>query len=185
LGYHKPLFLINFQLAQPGLIRLAIDKIKNQGNAQLNNKKIMVLSDFPLSKLEKELIRLAGGENLTVIDHTRPLSLKFPIRFFDGPEQIQKKASGHTRNIDLLRWLYQPDEAPKPKKDDSVSMFHALGESNEVREVFRQILKKEIPLDDVEILVSNVDPYISMIYEIITSLDIPATFAGGGFDMNT
>ena len=169
----------NLLIDHAGLIRLAIDKIKKGGKSQQKTKKIMVLSDFPLTNLEKELIRLAGGENLTVIDHTHPLGLEYPIRFFDAPEQIEEKVSKLTENIDLLRWLYQPEDAPKPTKDNSVSMFHALGESNEVREVFRQILKKEIPLDDAEILVTSVDPYISMIYEIVTSLDIPASFAGG------
>ena len=139
----------------------------------------MVLSDFPLTNLEKELIHLAGGDKLIVIDHTRPLGLEFPKRFFDASEQIEEKVSEQTQNIDLLRWLYQPENSPKPTEDNSVSMFHALGESNEVREVFRQIFQKEIPLDDVEIIVTSVDPYISMIYEIVSSLDIPATFAGG------
>ena len=139
----------------------------------------MVLSDFPITNLEKELIRLAGGEKLIVIDHTRPLGLEFPKRFFDASEQIEEKVSEQTQNIDLLRWLYQPENSPKPTEDNSVSMFHALGESNEAREVFRQIFQKEIPLDDVEIIVTSVDPYISMIYEIVSSLDIPATFAGG------
>jgi hypothetical protein len=161
-----------------GLINLAIDKIKKEGKSWEKTQKIMVLSDFPLTNFEKALIRLAGGKNLIVIDHTRPLSLEFPIRFFDAPEQIEKKVP-EPENIDLLRWLYRPEDAPKPTKDNSVSMFHALGESNEIREVFRRILKDEIPLDDVEILVTSVDPYISMIYEIITSLDIPASFSGG------
>ena len=162
-----------------GLIRMAIDKIKKGEKSLQKAQKIMVLSDFPLTNLEKELIRLAGGENLIVIDHTRPLGLGFPKRFFDASERIEEKISGKIQNIDLLRWLYQPENSPKPTEDNSVSMFHALGESNEVREVFRQILEKEAPLDDAEIIVTGVDPYISMIYQIVASLDIPATFSGG------
>ena len=127
-----------------GLIRLAMDINKKEGKFREKTQKIMVLSDFPLTSLEKALVRLAGGKNLTVIDHTRPLGLEFPIRFFDAPEQIEEKVADPTENIDLLRWLYRPEDAPEPTKDNSVSMFHALGESNEIREVFRRILKAEI-----------------------------------------
>ena len=45
-------------------------------------------------------------------------------------------------------------------------MSRAIGESNEVREVFRHILTGCERLDSVEIPVSRLDPYIPIIYEI-------------------
>lgn len=143
-----------------GLLQLAIRKF-NQGAKPAEDSIVMVLSDFLLTRLEKELIRIAGGKDLIIIDHTLPSDLDFPERLFGLPRPST------------------PEKAPDPFKDVSLSIFHAVGESNEVREVFRRILKQQVPLDDVELLVTTVDPYIPMIYEITSSLSIPATFMGG------
>lgn len=161
-----------------GLISMAIEKIK-KGEKIQNKSEVFVLSDFPLTNIEKELICLVGGESMIVIEHTRPMGLDFPKRFFDFQKQIEYEVSKHKENIDLLQWLFQPEKAPDPLKDNTVTIFHALGESNEVREVFRRLFKEKTPLDDVEILVAKVDPYISLVYEIATSFDVPVTFIGG------
>jgi len=81
--------------------------------------------------------------------------------------------------MELLPWLFKPETAPGPLNDETVSIFSALGESNEVREVFRRILKQNISFDDVELLVTALNPYISLIYEIAQSIDVPATFSSG------
>ena len=143
-----------------GLLQLSIRKF-NQGTKPEEDSIVMVLSDFALTRLEKELIRMAGGKAPIIIDHTLPSNLDFPERLFGLPR------------------LSTPERVPDPFKDVSPSIFHAVGESNEVREVFRRILKQQIPLDDVELLVTTVDPYIPMIYEIASSLSVPATFMGG------
>jgi ATP-dependent helicase/nuclease subunit B len=161
-----------------GLIRLAIDRLRKGVKNRINGV-VMVLSDFPLAPLEKELILLAGEENLIIVRRTQPVDLDLPGRFFGPPKEGIANPPQPETNIDLLPWLYKPEKAPHPFKDDSVSMFNALGESNEVREVFRRIFKDEILLDDVEIIMTESDPYISLFYEIAASLDVPATFAGG------
>jgi len=37
---------------------------------------------------------------------------------------------------------------------------------------------EDLAIDDVEILVTKTDPYISLIHEIANSLDIPVAFSG-------
>lgn len=161
-----------------GLLRVAIDKL-GKGEKVQKDRVAMVLSDFPLTQLEKDFIYLAGGEDLIVIDHTRPHGLSFPARFFEVSKGNSGDPAKPKTDVDLLPWLFEPEKAPKPFVDGSVALFHALGESNEVREVFRRILSDGTPLDDVEILVTAVAPYISIIYETINALGIPATFASG------
>ncbi len=161
-----------------GLLSLAIDRLKKE-NYEEKDKVIMVLSDFSLTCLEKDFIRLVGNKNLVVIGHTRPEGLDLPGSFFMPVNPSEDQAIDPEKDIDLLPWLFQPETAPGPFHDGSVSIFHALGESNEVREVFRRILKEGSSLDDVEIIVTKLDPYIPLIYEIATSLGIPATFACG------
>ena len=161
-----------------GLLHTAIRKCRERTTRREDNV-VMVLSDFPLTRLEKDLICTVGGKDILIIGHNMPSGLDFPGRFFRSTEQVENQATKPKSNIDLLSWVFKPEETPGPFDDKSVSMFHALGESNEIRDVFRRILKKEMPLDDVEILATTVDPYIPMIYEISASLDIPVTFAGG------
>jgi RecB family exonuclease len=160
-----------------GVLHRAVRKLGGGSRAQ--DRLVMVLSDFPLSHLEKTLIRTAGGEELIVIDHRRPRGLGLPGRFFEPAQQAGHLESQPASNIELLPWLFQPQEAPEPPGDESVLIFQAMGESNEVREVFRRILAEGIPIDDVELVISAMDPYVSMIHEIAAALDLPATFGTG------
>ena len=163
---------------QAGLLSMGIQKLKASPKIE-ESSLVMVLSDFPLSFLEREIVRLAGGDNLMVIDHCRPVGLHPPARFFQPTSRIESDGCGQESGLDLLSYLYCPEKAPSRAGAERVSMFHALGESNEVREVFRRILAQSIPLDDVEILIAKTDPYVSLLYEISTSLGLPVTIAGG------
>jgi hypothetical protein len=162
---------------QAGLLRMAIEKLKKSEYSR-KGRVVMVLSDSPYPKLEKELIGLVGGKDLVILPHSRPLGLSIPGRFFD-PSGTVDGLSPPKSDIELLPWLFRPEQAQGPFNDGSVLMFHALGESNEVREVFRRMFKDGVPLDDTEILVTTLDPYVSMIYELAASLDIPVRFSSG------
>jgi len=178
LDSYEAFLLENRHIDRAGLITMAIRKLQDGGKPS-GNKVIMVLSDFPLAELEKQFIGIVGGDELKVIRHSKPAIVETPARFFEVPDREQYKIFELKADIDLLHLLYHPKEAPPPFKDGSVTLFHALGESNEVREVFRRILSQGLPIDDVEILVTKTDPYISLIHEISSPLDIPVTFSGG------
>jgi hypothetical protein len=168
----------NKLIDQAGVITMAIQKLEDEFK-QDRNRIVMVLSDFPMTGLEKRFVNLVAGNRLKVLEHSRPVGLDIPKRFFSGAHRNERDSSEPLADIDLLQWLRKPGEAPSPFGDGSVSLFHALGESNEVREAFRQILAMGFPLDSVEILVTKSDPYVPLIYEIASSLDILVTFAGG------
>jgi len=159
------------------LINLAIKRLnQNKGNGE--QRIVMALSEFPLAKQERDLVRLAGGGRLIVVPHTRPQGVSVPQRFMgDFPQE--GSAPVPLANIGLLPWILNPEEAPEPYQDDTVQLFRALGDSNEVREVFRRIISAGVAFDTVEILVTRAEPYVSIIYEISKELDIPVTFAGG------
>lgn len=90
-------------------------------------------------------------------------------------------------DAELLRWLPAPGSAPQPASDGSVDLFRAVGEANEIREVLRRCLAGEVPLDDVELLHTDRETYLPLIYETLLSLEhgddaeaeLPATFAEG------
>jgi ATP-dependent helicase/nuclease subunit B len=58
-------------------------------------------------------------------------------------------------------------------------LLRALGEENEIREVFREVLASGLPYDEVEILHTDPSTYPSLIYELAREHEIPCTFAAG------
>jgi ATP-dependent helicase/nuclease subunit B len=65
-----------------------------------------------------------------------------------------------------------------------IETFQAMGESLEIRQVFRRCLADGIPFDQVEILYSDYDSYVPRIYELTSYLfherdELPITFEEG------
>ncbi|MBI5250973.1 MAG: hypothetical protein HY912_15905, partial [Desulfomonile tiedjei] len=87
----------------------------------------------------------------------------------DSPESItQDRPLDNSR---LLRWIREPSKAPNAGPDDgTVSIFSAVGEVNEVREVFRRCLAQKVPLDEVELLYTDRNAYVPLIYELAARL---------------
>ena len=84
------------------------------------------------------------------------------------PSQRPKASRSPTRG--LLRWLLSPADAPPPKSDGSAHIFRAIGEVNEIRGVLRRCLAENIPLDQVELLCTDKETYIPLIYEMFARL---------------
>lgn len=88
-------------------------------------------------------------------------------------------------DLELLRWIESPKEAPDPRRDGTVELFRAVGEVNEVREVLRRCAAGNIPLDQVELLHTDGETYPPLIFEVVSSIrdcewnDMPVTFAEG------
>ena len=66
-----------------------------------------------------------------------------------------------------------PDERPRA---DAFHFRRAVGEENELREVFRRALAESIPWDRIEILYTDRSTYLSLAYELSRQYDVPATF---------
>jgi len=177
LEMYEAFLLENRLIDRVGLVTMAIEKLNDMAKP-VGSRVVMVLSDFPLTAVEKQLIGIVGGDNLEVIRHSKPVALETPRRFYEAPG-TKEEAFESNSDIHLLRWLFRSGDGPAPFNDGTVSLYHALGESNEVREVFRRILGQGICLDDVEIVVTRNEPYVTLIHEIASSLDIPVTFSMG------
>ncbi|HEX5134139.1 MAG TPA: PD-(D/E)XK nuclease family protein, partial [Thermoanaerobaculia bacterium] len=59
------------------------------------------------------------------------------------------------------------------------TLFRALGEENEIREVLRRVLAGGIPLDEVEILATDPATYAPILHELAAEHEIPCTFGQG------
>ncbi len=81
----------------------------------------------------------------------------------DRPEELPE---GDYTDSDLLGWINNPAASPEPKHDNTADIFRAIGEVNEVSEVFRRCLAGGIPFDDVEILYTDPETYLPLIHEL-------------------
>jgi len=74
-----------------------------------------------------------------------------------------------------------PPEAADGRADQkrSVRTCRAVGASNEVDAVVRDILDADVPLDDVEIAVAGEQPYVSLIADRAARMDLPVSIGTG------
>ena len=85
----------------------------------------------------------------------------------------------------LLSWVRNPAGAPIPSGDGTAKIFRAVGEVNEIREVLRTCVEDGVHFDDVELLYTDSDTYVPLIYEIASALSddpdepLPVTFMEG------
>ncbi|MBN2719435.1 MAG: PD-(D/E)XK nuclease family protein [Deltaproteobacteria bacterium] len=91
--------------------------------------------------------------------------------------------TGEPTDAGLLRWISSPLDAPQAQDDGTASIFAAIGEINEVREMLRRVFAAG-KLDDAEVIVTDADTYAPLIYETLFSLsedvhNVPVTFSTG------
>ncbi len=85
----------------------------------------------------------------------------------------------------LLAWIGDPRNAPSARGDGTARIFRAVGEINEVREVFRECGEKGISFDQVELLYTDSDTYLPILYEAASTYSddpddpFPVTFLEG------
>ncbi len=153
----------------PELLKIATEAIVDGSSNYLGETLIIVpYQDDPIP-LETKLL-----ENIP----------KFNILKLEPPLTSPKEAS----DIRLLSFLHCPSAAPTSTWDGTVDLFAAIGEINEVREVFRRIMTESLKLDEVEILYTDYDTYAPLLYETVARLyetdgasldEFPITFTEG------
>ncbi len=155
-----------------GVLILATERLHSDPAALPQDARLLVPADLVegLTGLEAELWESIPAEKRIVLQVDQPSAM---------PEG-EKPA-----DVLNLRFLSDPPSAPPPIKDDTVKIFRATGEVNEVREVLRRCVEQAIPFDQVELLHTDTETYVPLIFEIVSRLEhasdesIPATFAEG------
>jgi RecB family exonuclease len=80
---------------------------------------------------------------------------------------------------DRLRSLSVDEPASWTARASSAELVRAIGEENEIREVFRRCLAGQVPFDDVEILHTDERVYPALAWELSREHGIPCTFSRG------
>lgn len=155
-----------------GILKLALAAFKN-GNHYIGADALIIIpEDIQLSVLERNLLAAVPAA----------MAIRLPV-----DEPATPPADGDLTDAALLRWVTRPTDAPPPVNDGTCSIFRAIGECNEVREVLRRCAAEGVPFDNVEILYTDEDIYLPLFFETLVRFfgadggarEIPATFAAG------
>jgi len=154
------------------ILNLALDVVANKPDCMGANTIVLVPDDLRTTELERQLLE------------TLPANRRHVLRTDIAASASTDKTA--KSNLDRLRWLRTPAEAPKPLNDGSVRIVRAIGEMNEVRAVVRRCLAEKLPFDHVELLHTDGDTYVPLVYECLLAVgtidsdeDLPVTFAEG------
>ena len=153
-----------------GVLQLAIARVQSAPDEDIV---VVCPTSIRLRALEKQLLDSFPQDRVCYL----------PV---DEPNETEDSEA--STNLDLLRWLPHPDLAPTKDLDGTVEIFRAVGEVNEVREVLRRLLACETKLDEAELLYTDAETYVPLVFETLaaqTACDsvadeaFPATFADG------
>lgn len=88
-------------------------------------------------------------------------------------ELVERASGGNLRTLET--------DGPEGWTENAsrATLFRALGEENEIREIFRRVLADGISFDDVEILATDPRSYAPIVYELAAEHEIPCTFGQG------
>jgi len=166
-SYEK--FLVDHKLVDSAdLLRLATNRLKAEPTALGAGTLILVPEDHHATGLERAFLEAISGENRRAIEH--------PVKRSDAGADVL-----------LLGYVGRSTPRQEPKKDGTVTLFRAVGEINEVREVLRRCLADGKRLDDVEVLHTDAETYVPLFHSVARRYSsapdrpegIPITFADG------
>ncbi|MEW6238693.1 MAG: PD-(D/E)XK nuclease family protein [Candidatus Omnitrophota bacterium] len=156
------------------ILHWAIHRLRRQEVDWPQDRLILVPEDIDACPMERDFLQALPEKNVISLPVDQPCVPP------DGEEVLSDAA--------LLRWLPNPSKAPAARGDGSATIFRAAGECNEVREVIRRCLGEGLRLDEVELIYTDRETYLPLIYEIAKGLQqeegalkegIPITFADG------
>lgn len=158
----------------PGMLSFALDLLSRRTNADTDT--VYLLPSFLLlGPLERRLIEMLSTGRLIILAADPVYGLSGPG--MEPQASVPEDAVSYTE-VDRLPWLYQVDQSPEPVGDGSLSVFHAYGLMNEVREIFRRIMIEGITLDSAAVACTSSE-YIPVFYSLARRLGLNLTYGEG------
>lgn len=173
-GYESRLKKRNY-LDYADVLRIAAKRLSEKTAESLRGALVLIPDNAESAALEKELISLFPEKSV----------LRLPVDvLYSGTEGGDAKKDNTATDLELLKYLNVPSAAPEPLGDGTVSIFQSPGETNEIKEVVRRCLSDGIGFDEVEILHTDTETYVPLIYELsekcrAAGRELPVTFAEG------
>lgn len=139
------------------VLHMAIHQLADPSPCLGEDVLVLVPEDLACTALETDLLN-------AVTEHRRiNLSVDMPAGAESPPDPVES-------DLQLMRWLLRPGRAPQSPADGSVRIVRAVGAVNEVRHVLRYCLAHDIPLDEVELLHTDAQAYVPLVYETLTTV---------------
>lgn len=164
------------------VLQLAIQQFQTQNVSLPDDILVLLPEDLELCRLERDLVAaLPAACRVTLeVDLTLQETLSTEV------DQLPTA---------LHRFHWQTDTAPSDGRDakrtsngDRLERRAALGEVNEVRDIFRRCLAEGVPWDQVEVLYTDRETYVPLLFETLATIrpeissamnEMPVTFAEG------
>lgn len=157
-----------------GLFSLALE----HGNQrQDGERKFIIPERYYMRGVERKFVDKIARENLIIIPEDPIFGLAIPPDAWLVKEQaLDLKIDS---NIRRLKWFFDLENAPPVLKDSSIEIFSAVGERNEIREVLRRIVKNKAKIDEAEVVYTDSEKYLDLIYCFCEKISISATYSEG------
>ena len=159
----------NGQADESAVYHMAIDAVSQKSAA---DSIWIVYPRLALSFLPHRFLHALTADKFVVLDIEPLVGLKPPQQF---PLWKNEGAASETQ----FSWIGSPRLCPKALKNGPVDLFHAVGSTNEVKEVLRRVLYGGLPLDSVEIACIDYQKYSSLLYLEQQKRHLGVTFGEG------
>jgi len=162
----------------PGVLELATARVAAGRTTYPPGSVLLLPEGVGEHELERRFLAAFPAETRVALPVDEPVA-------HDTPEPTVA-----TSDLESLRWIHFPHQAPAPRGDDTARITRAVGEVNEVRGVLRSCIAQGIPWDEVELLHTDAGAYVPLVFEVLSSLTAdnaqenldalpPVTFAEG------
>lgn len=161
----------NLLVDEAEVLRRAVERVKDDPEAFCKGTLVLVPSGIRAEGLERQF--------LEVIPDTVRVTVSHPADLVSRDTTMS--------DIRLLANVGRKVEHCEPSGDGSVGFFRAVGEVNEVREALRLCLAQQKPLDELELLYTDAETYVPLIFATARRHfalpdrpgGVPITFADG------
>jgi ATP-dependent helicase/nuclease subunit B len=178
-------------------MRRAVDALR-AGRVALPNAQIYLLAGHTLRGFEGEFNRLlleVGDARIIAADPAADLAPPVAQLWIESDAEASESADGESANgvavngeavnaesingeaPELGAQGTGPD--PLPPGSFSASLFAAATPADELREVLRRVVARDIPWDQVEIVATDPQTYGTILDGLLRRLELPATYAAG------
>lgn len=145
----------------------------------------LCLREEALTRMERVFLEKLAGAALVPVPRGEVCGLERPRAYWDkkGDRPLFQGKNGacphFSSDLQRMPWLFDPEKAPAPFGDGTVSLFSATGPTNECREVLRRVIQAKHPLDEVEVICPPGSAYPVIFQVIAAKADLNVTFAEG------
>jgi ATP-dependent helicase/nuclease subunit B len=169
----------------PAVLKAAREKVRSGSSSGSTERFLIVPEDLNLQHLERQFVESHPTDRLLVLEVDPAWS---------PPASPEAVSHGTPSGPAVQQTFFDPpalerQEALPFEPACQFHFFRALGEVNEVHEVFRHCLAEGIPLDQVEVLHTDSSTYVPHFFETLLRIadshlgsdreDLPITFEEG------